>query len=50
MGQRLCSGCGKKITGAGTYYWLEDVLGLRLKCKECLQKLSGKTDKEMENE
>jgi len=44
--QRICSECGKKITGKGCYYWF-DLLGKRLKCKKCYLRLSGKTEKEL---
>ena len=47
MSQKLCSSCGNKITGKGTWYWLDEVYGLRLKCRKCFQKLSGNTNEEM---
>ena len=47
MAQRLCSECGKKITGEQTYYWLDIVDRLRIKCKSCFMKLSGKSEEEV---
>ena len=48
MSQDICSSCGKKITKKQSYYYLDIVDRLRLKCKECFKELTGKTDEEIE--